>query len=200
MSKGAKHKLCRRVGSCVWGNPKCPSNRRPYPAGSSAKTRQQKLSTYGELLQEKQKLKAHYDLSEKQLRFLYKKAHKGSGETSTPEKLMQGLELRLASVVWRSGLAPTIFAAKQAVNHRHVYVENRVVDVSGYTVTPGQTVSINSDKSPYVATTAQNTEIEVPPYLEVDKSDCRAKVARLPILDEIPANVDVMRVIEFYAR
>ena len=200
MSKGAKHKLCRRVGSCVWGSPKCPSNRRPYPAGASAKARRQKLSTYGELLLEKQKLKAHYGVSEKQLRFLYKKAHKGKENTSTPEKLLQSLELRLASIVWRSGLAPTVFAAKQAVNHRHIYVNERVIDRSGFIIEPGQTVSINSDKSPSIATTSQNIEVEIPPYLEVDKSACKVHVARLPLTDEIPANVDIMSVVEFYAR
>lgn len=200
MKQGAKHKLCRRIGECVWGNPKCPSARRPYPAGSNARTRRRKLSTYGELLQEKQKLKAHYAMNERQLRFAYKKAKQGSEESSTPEKFLRSLELRLASVVWRSGLAPSIFAAKQAVNHRHVYVDGEIVDRNNYHVKPGQVVSVNPEKSPSIATIAQNTDVNPPPYLEVDTSECKAKVARLPLLEEIPANVEIISVVEFYAR
>ncbi len=195
---GAKHKLCRRIGSCVWGNPKCPSAKRAYPAGSTGKSRRGKLSTYGELLLEKQRLRAHYDLNERQLRFAYKKAKLGTG--STPEKLLRLLELRLASVVFRSGLTPSIFAAKQAVCHRHVLVDGKTVDRSGAHVRPGQTVSINPEKSPSVATIAQRTDVVPPTYLEVDRANCKATVARLPLLDEIPTGVEIMRVVEYYAR
>ena len=196
--KQAKHKLCRRLGSCVWGDAKCPSAKRPYPAGSSKYARRQKLSTYGELLQEKQKLRAHYDVNEKQLRFTYHKAQTGKG--STPEKLLSLLELRLVSVVFRSGLAPSIFAAKQLVNHRHVQVDGRTVDRNGFQVKPGQVVSLNTEKSASVVAIAQNTEVTPPPYLEVDKTNCKVTVARLPHYDEIPANVEAMRVVEYYAR
>lgn len=198
MKRGPKHKLCRRLGECVWGHPKCPSTRRPFPAGSSAKARRSKLSTYGELLLEKQRLRAHYAMNERQLRFAYSKAKTGTG--STPEKLLRHLELRLASVVFRSGLAPSIFAAKQAVSHRHVLVNGRTVDRSGYVVKPGQVVSISPEKSPSVSTIAQRTDVNPPPYLEVDKSNCKVTVAREPLMEEIPANVEIMRVVEFYAR
>ncbi|MCF7855505.1 MAG: 30S ribosomal protein S4 [Candidatus Pacebacteria bacterium] len=198
MKKGPKHKLCRRIGSCVWGNPKCPSAKRPYPAGSAAKTRRKKLSTYGELLIEKQKLRAHYALNERQLRFAYQKAKTGTG--STPEKLLRNLELRLASVVFRSGLAPSIFAAKQAVSHRHVRVDGNIINRSGCLVKPGQVVSINSEKSPSIATIAQKTDVTPPSYLEVDKANCKVQVTREPLLEEIPANVEIMRVVEYYAR
>ncbi len=198
MKQGSKHKLCRRLGSCVWGSPKCPSNKRPYPAGAHGKNRRGKLSTYGELLAEKQRLRAHYALTEKQLRIAYSKARSGVG--SVPEKFMQMLELRLSSVVFRSGLAPTIFAAKQAVNHGHVMVDGRRIDRGGYLVKPGQTVSINPQKSPSIATIAQRTDVVVPPYLEADTQNCKVKLDRMPEADEIPANVEVIRVIEFYAR
>lgn len=139
-------------------------------------------------------------MNERQLRFAYKKAKMGSEESSTPEKFLRSLELRLASVVWRSGLAPSIFAAKQAVTHRHVYVDGKLVDRNSFFVKPGQVVSINAEKSPSIATIAQNTDVAPPPYLEVDSSECKVKIARLPLLEEIPANVEIMSVVEFYAR
>ena len=198
MRKQAKHKLCRRLGSCVWGHPKCPSTKRPYPAGSKAKARRGKLSTYGELLHEKQRLREHYAVNERQLRFIYQKARSGSG--STPEKLLRSLEMRLASVLYRSGLAPTIYAAKQAVVHRHVLVDGRVVDRPGFQVRPGQVVSIDSEKSPSLAAIAEKTDAIPPPYLEVEKANCKVTVGRPALLEEIPANVEIMRVVEYYAR
>ncbi len=199
MRRGAKHKLCRRLGSCIWGDPKCPSVKRPYPAGMHGNGRRRnKLSTYGELLLEKQKLRAHYNISEKQLRFAYKKAKAGGGAAG--DKLLCNLEMRLASVVYRSGLAPSIFASKQAISHRHIQVDGKIVDRAGYGVKPGQIVSINAQKSPAIASIAQNTDIVVPPYLELDKENTKVTVAREPLLEEIPANVDIMHVIEYYAR
>ena len=199
MKHGPKHKLCRRLGSCVWGNPKCPSVRRPYSAGAHGNDRRRgKLSTYGELLLEKQKLRAHYQLSEEQLRFVYQQARAGAGATG--EKLLRYIELRLSSIVYRSGLAPSIFAAKQAVSHRHILVDGKIVNRGGYRLRPGQVVSINAEKSPAIAAIARSTDIVVPPYLELDKEHCRVTVAREPLPEEIPAGVEIMRVVEYYAR
>jgi len=199
MKRGPKHKLCRRLGSCVWGNPKCPSARRPYSAGQHGNTRRRtKLSTFGELLLEKQKLRAHYALTEKQLRFAYKKAKAGTGATG--EKLLRNLEMRLATVVFRSGLTPSIFAAKQAVVHRHVLVDGKIVDRGSYRLKPGQVVTLSAQRSPSLATIAKSTDIVPPPYLEIDKENCRVTVAREPLHEEIPANVEIMRVVEYYAR
>jgi len=198
MKDRVKHKLCRRIGSCIWGNPKCPSVKRPYPAGASAKGRRNKLSTYGELLIEKQKLKAFYAVSEKQLRIAYQKAKKGEGLTN--EKLLKGLESRLDAIVYRSGLAPTIFASKQFVNHRHIKVDGKIVDRSSFIVKPGQVISISPDKSPSIANIAKNTNCEVPAYLEVDKENAKVTFAREPLAEEIPCTFKVMHVIEFYAR
>ena len=106
----AKHKFCRRIGQCLWGDPKCPSVKRPYAAGPHGKGRRVKLSTYGELLLEKQKLRNYYAISEKQLRIAFAKAKSGLGLTH--EKLFRSLEMRLDALVYRAGFAPTIFAAK----------------------------------------------------------------------------------------
>lgn len=195
----AKHKICRRIGSCVWGNPKCPSVKRPYPSGPHGKMNQQKKrSTFGELLIEKQKLRAHYAISEKQLLLAYKKAKKGEGLTN--EKLSRGLEMRIDSLVFHSGMAPSIFAAKQFVNHRHILVDGKIVDRSSYRCKPGQVISIDAEKSASIAGVAQTTNITPPGYLEVDKDNCKVTVAREPEMGEIPVEVEIMRVIEYYAR
>jgi len=195
---GPKHKICRRIGSCIWGSPKCPSNKRGYPAGAHGRDRRSKLSTYGELLIEKQKLRAHYALTEKQLRIAYKKAKSGTG--STPEKFMQMLELRLASMVYRTGMAPTIFAAKQAVNHGHIHVDGKRVDRNGYQVKAGQTISIDPQKSPSIATISQKSDVIPPPYIDLDKQNCKASLIRPPTPEEIPSGAEIIKVVEFYAR
>ena len=118
----AKHKLCRRLGFCIWNMAKCPSAKRPYAAGLQGKNaKKKKLSTYGIMMQEKQKLKAHYALTESQLRNIFLEAKRKEGRTN--ETLMQHIEMRLVSAVYHSGMAPTIFAAKQIVSHRHILVD-----------------------------------------------------------------------------
>jgi len=198
MKRGPKHKLCRRLGSCVWGNPKCPSVKRPYPAGATARSRRPKLSAYGQLLHEKQKLRAHYNISERQLRFIYAKAKAGTGMTG--EKLLRNLELRLVTALYRSGMAPSIFAANQAVVHRHVSVDGRVTDRPGYHLRPGQVITFNAQKSPALVQIAQHTDIVAPGYYQVDKDNAKITVMREPLTEEIPAGVDIMKVVEFYAR
>lgn len=195
----AKHKFCRRVGYCIWDSPKCPSVKRPYAAGQQGKgARRKKLSTYGELLLEKQKLRYHYAVSEKQLHLAYQKAKRGEGLTN--EKLIRNLELRLDAVVFRSGLAPSIFAARQAVTHRHVRVDGKIVDRPSYRLKEGQVVSLNPEKSPSIAEIAKNTNLTVPPYLETDKEQLKVTVVREPQAEEVPVRAQVMSVIEYYAR
>ena len=195
----AKHKFCRRIGECIWDDPKCPSVKRPYKAGPHGKTgRRGKLSTYGELLLEKQKLRFHYAISEKQLRIAYAKAKQGHGQAF--EKLFRSLELRLDAVAFRSGLVPTIFAAKQAVNHGHILVDGKKVDRSSYGVKPGQVVSLNTAKSESLTDLAKNSNKTIPAYLEVDRDACKCTVVREPEVEEIPVKANIMSVIEYYAR
>ncbi len=198
MQSRAKHKLCRRIGSCIWGSPKCPSNKRPYSAGAHGKGKQKKLSTYGELLLEKQKLKAYYGLTEQQLSIVYQRAKKGKQQTD--QKLLIFLEMRLSSVVFRCGFANSIFAAKQFVSHRHIKVNGKPVDKPSFMVKPGMVVSINPEKSPSIAQVARNANCVVPPYLEVDRENCKCTISRWPLYEEIPCNIEIMRVIEYYAR
>ncbi|MBP5640912.1 MAG: 30S ribosomal protein S4 [Victivallales bacterium] len=212
--KGAKHTLCRRVGYCLWGMPNCPTNSRTiktkeggeaasspkaYPAGQHGPTKRRgKLSTYGELLIEKQKLRTYYNLTEHQLRFIYENSKRGEGVTG--DKLLRNLEMRLMSVVYRSGLAPTIFAARQIVSHRHILVDGKIVDRASYRVKPGQVISIDSAKSPQIADIAKNSDAVLPAYLEKDKENCKVTVTHEPLPEEIQTGVAITKVIEYYAR
>ena len=197
----AKHKFCRRIGQCLWGDPTCPcvkGKQRPYAAGPHGKGKRSKLSTYGELLLEKQKLRNYYAISEKQLRIAFFKAKAGLGQTH--EKLFRSLEQRLDSMVYRAGFAPTIFAAKQLVNHGHILVDGHRVDRSSFVLKEGQTISINPDKSPAAAEVAKKNNAAPPAYLEVDLDNLKATLLRAPQIDEIPVPVKIMSVIEYYAR
>lgn len=195
----AKHKLCRRLGYCIWNMPKCPSVKRPYAAGLQGKNRKKsKLSTYGVMMQEKQKLKAHYALTESQLRNLFLVAKHKEGRTN--ETLMQHIEMRLDATVYHSGMAPTIFAAKQFVSHRHILVDGKIVDRPSFQLKPGQVVSINAEKSPKVAEIAREVNSTVPPHYETNKEELKVTVLREPMIEEIPVQVEAMRVVEYYAR
>ncbi|HPN85037.1 MAG TPA: 30S ribosomal protein S4 [Victivallales bacterium] len=198
MQVRAKHKLCRRIGTCIWGSPKCPSAKRPFKAGPHGKSGQKKLSTFGELLLEKQKLKAFYAMTETQLKLAYQEAKRSKQQTDF--KLLRNLEFRLVSVVYRGGLAPTIFAAKQFVSHRHIKIDGKIVNKPSYIVKPGQVISIDTEKDPAIANLAKSVNCEVPPYLQLDKDNCKLTILREPVAGEIPCNVEVMRVVEFYAR
>lgn len=212
--KGPKHTLCRRVGYCIWGMPNCPTQSRviktreggettatpkAYPAGQHGPTkRRAKLSTYGELLLEKQKLRTYYNLTEHQLRFIYQQSKRGEG--STGDKLLRNLEMRLVSLVYRSGLAPTIFAARQVVVHRHILVDGKIVDRPSYRLKAGQVISINQQRSPMIAQIAKNVSVVIPAYLEKVDDECKVTVVREPLPEEISCNVSIMKVIEYYAR
>ncbi len=207
---GAKHTLCRRIGFCLWGMPNCPTNSRTlksgdatstpkaYPAGQHGPTKRRvKLSTYGQLLLEKQKLKTFYDLSEHQLTFIYRNSKRGEGNTG--DKLLANLEMRLASIVYRSGMAPTIFAARQIVNHRHVLVNGRVVDRASYRLKAGDVLTINEQHSPMIAKIANDSTVVLPPYLEKDNNNkCKVTVVREPLTEEIHVDVSIIKVIEYY--
>lgn len=194
----AKHKFCRRIGRCIWDDPTCPSVKRPYAAGPHGKGKRSKLSTYGTLLLEKQKLRTYYAISEKQLRIAFAKAKSGEGKTD--EKLFRSLEQRLDSLVYRSGFAPTIFAAKQYVNHGHILVNGKRVDRASYLVREGQVISINAEKSPAIAEIAKKSNAVIPAYLEVDLDHLTATLVRAPQVDEMNGLVNLMSVIEYYAR
>ena len=147
---------------------------------------------------EKQKLRNHYAISEKQLRIAYAKAKAGLGQTH--ERLFRSLEQRLDAMVYRAGFAPTIFAAKQIVNHGHILVDGKRLDRASAIVKPGSVITIKAEKSPAIAEMAKKSNSTVPAYMEVDLEALKATLVREPNLDEIPVNVQIMSVIEYYAR
>jgi small subunit ribosomal protein S4 len=197
---GPKHKLCRRVGQCIWGMAKCPSNRRPYPPGQHGQNMRRKMSVYGTQLLEKQRLRAHYGLMERQMRRTFEKAQRMGGVTGT--NLLLLLESRLDCIIYRLGFAPTIFAARQVVAHCHVLVDGKKVDKPSYQVKPGMTVSIRekSRKVPMLAEGAANTPAGLPEYLERAPESFEARMVANPNAETIPYQVDTAGVIGFYSR
>lgn len=205
MSKrhSAKYKLDRRLGENIWGRPKSPVNRREYGPGQHGQRRRGKLSDYGQQLRAKQKLKGHYgDISEKQFRRIYDEANRRKGETT--ENLIGLLESRLDAIVYRAKFVPTIFAARQFINHGHVQVNGRRVNIPSYRVRPGDVVEVKeaSKQLELVVVASQLAERDVPDYIDVDHGKMSATYTRVPTLSDVPYPVQMEPnlVVEFYSR
>ena len=171
----AKHKLDRRMGQNIWGRPKSPVNRREYGPGQHGQRRKGKMSDFGTQLRAKQKLKGYYaNITEKQFRRYYAEAIRMKGDSS--ENLIGLLERRLDAVVYRSKFVPTPFAARQFVNHGHVKVNGRRVNIASYLVKPGDVIEVKdkSKQMELVVVAAQLAERDVPDYIEVDHSKMTA--------------------------
>ncbi|HWL55982.1 MAG TPA: 30S ribosomal protein S4 [Paracoccus sp. (in: a-proteobacteria)] len=199
----AKYKIDRRMGENIWGRAKSPLNRREYGPGQHGQRRKGKLSDFGTQLRAKQKLKGYYgDLTEKQFRRIYSEAERVKGDTG--ENLIGLLERRLDAIVYRAKFVPTIFAARQFVNHGHVEVNGQRVNIASYRVKEGDVVSIRerSRQLAIVLEAVALTERDVPDYLEVDHNKMTASFVRTPALGDVPYPV-VMEpnlVVEFYAK
>ena len=205
MSKreSAKYKIDRRMGENIWGRPKSPVNRREYGPGQHGQRRKGKLSDFGVQLRAKQKLKGYYgDISEKQFRATYDEAARRKGDT--PENLIGLLESRLDAVVYRSKFVPTIWAARQFVNHGHVTVNGVRVNIPSYRVKAGDVIEVKekSKQLAIVLEAAGLAERDVPDYIEADHNKMTATFVRVPVLSDVPYAV-VMEphlVVEFYSR
>ncbi|MGD1868696.1 MAG: 30S ribosomal protein S4 [Neomegalonema sp.] len=199
----AKHKLDRRMGENIWGRAKSPVNRREYGPGQHGQRRKGKMSDFGLPLRAKQKLKGYYgDLTEKQFRRIYAEAERRRGDTG--ENLIGLLERRLDAVVYRSKFVPTVFAARQFVNHGHVKVNGRRVNIPSYQVKDGDLVEIRdkSKQMTLVLEAVQSNERDVPEYLEVDHSKMTTTFVRAPGLGDVPYPVQMEPnlVVEYYAQ
>jgi len=199
----AKHKIDRRMGENIWGRPKSPVNRREYGPGQHGQRRKAKLSDFGVQLRAKQKLKGYYgDLTEKQFRRIFAEAERLRGDTG--EKLVGLLESRLDAFVYRAKFVQTVFAARQFVNHGHVMVNGKKVNIPSYRLREGDLVEVR-DKSKKLSTILEAislAERDVPEYIKVDHSNMTAEFVRVPELSEIPYPV-VMEpnlVVEFYSK
>ncbi|EPX86683.1 SSU ribosomal protein S4P [Rubellimicrobium thermophilum DSM 16684] len=199
----AKYKLDRRMGENVFGRPKSPVNKREYGPGQHGQRRKNKLSDFGTQLRAKQKLKGYYgDLTEKQFKRIYAEAARRKGDTG--EMLIGLLERRLDAVVYRAKFVPTIWAARQFVNHAHVLVNGKSVNIPSYRVKEGDVIEVRpkSKQLAMVLEAVQLAERDVPDYIEVDHSKMTAKFLRQPGLADVPYPV-VMEpnlVVEYYAK
>ena len=199
----AKYKIDRRMGENIWGRPKSPINQRAYGPGQHGQRRKNKLSDFGTQLRAKQKLKGYYgDLTEKQFRKIYGEAERVRGDTG--EMLIGLLERRLDAVVYRAKFVPTIFAARQFVNHGHVLVNGKRVNIASYRVSEGDVISVRekSRQMALILEAIQLTERDVPDYLEVDNNKLTATFVRTPGLGDVPYPVQMEPnlVVEYYAK
>lgn len=196
----ARLKVMRALGTELPGLSRKSIENRPNPPGQhGAKAARQRKSDFGIKLQEKQKLRFNYGVSEKQLRRLMLDARKGN--TPTGETLLQLLERRLDNVVFRAGLAPTIPAARQLVSHRHIRVNGRIVNIPSLRVRVGDVVAIKSESMnlPLVLETLKELPLIRPEWLSWDETVKAAQVSHLPAAEDVPFPVDVQQVVEYYA-
>jgi small subunit ribosomal protein S4 len=204
MSKraGSKYKINRRLGVNLWGRSKSPLNRRDYGPGQHGQ-RRKKPSDFGTQLMAKQKLKGYYgNIGERQFRRLYEEASRRRGDTG--ERLIELLERRLDAVVYRMKFVPTVFAARQFVNHGHIQVNGKRVNIGSYLVKDGDNIEVK-DKSKLMALVLEavkSTERDVPDYLQVDHDKMKGTFVRAPKLADVPypVSMEPNLVVEFYSR
>lgn len=196
---GPSWKISRRLGISLSGTGK-ELARRPYAPGQHGPNSRGKQSEYGMQLTEKQKLRHMYGMNERQFRNLFVKASKIK-EGKHGVNFMILLEQRLDNVVYRLGLATTRRQARQLVNHGHVEVDGKRVDIPSYTLKPGQEISIR-EKSQKLDIIAESVEINnfVPDYLEFDADNLQGKFVRIPERSELPAEINEQLIVEYYSR
>ena len=200
--KTSKYKIDRRLGVNLWGRPKSPFNRRESRPGQHGQ-RRRKLSDFGTQLAAKQKLKGYYgNISEKQFRRIYEEA--GSRRGDTGENLIELLERRLDAAIYRARFVPTVFAARQFVNHGHIRVNGKRVNVGSYRLRDGDVIEVRqkSREIPMVLEAMQSPERDTPDYISVDYKKMQATFVRGPKLADVPypAHMEPNLVIEFYSR
>jgi small subunit ribosomal protein S4 len=199
----SKYKIDRRMGENIWGRPKSPVNRREYGPGQHGQRRKGKLSDYGVQLKAKQKLRGYYaNISEKQFRGIYAEAIRMKGDSGA--HMIGLLERRLDAVVFRAKFVPTMFAARQFINHGHVKVNGKRVNIPSYRLKVGDVVEVK-EKSKQLALVLEAqalAERDVPDYIEVDGGKMTAKLTRVPLITDVPYAVQMEPhlVVEYYSR
>tara|TARA_Y100001958_G_C21037514_1_gene408301 strand:- start:93 stop:710 length:618 start_codon:yes stop_codon:yes gene_type:complete len=199
----SKHKVDRRLGVNLWGRPKSPYNKRAYGPGQHGQRASAKPSDYKIQLQAKQKLKSYYgNLNERQFRNVYKEAARRKGNTG--ENLVGILESRLDAVIYRAKFANTVFQARQLINHGHVKVNGKRVNISSFYLNENDEVEIkdSSKQLNMILSASSSKEREVPDYLVSDQKKLTAKLSRIPKFEEIPypAIMEPNLVVEYYSR
>ena len=199
----SKHKVDRRLKVNLWGRPKSPFNSRNYPPGQHGKSRRGKPSDYGTQLQAKQKMKFYYgNINERQFRNIYRKALQKKGNTT--ENLVGFLEVRLDTVTYRAKFASTVFSARQLINHGHIRVNGKKVNIPSFLVKPEDTIEIK-DKSKdmgMIVSSMVSKEREIPDFIQMDEKNKKARLIRIPKFSEVPypTIMEPNLVIEYYSR
>lgn len=196
---GPKSRIARRFGEAIFGADKVLAKRN-FPPGQHGNNRRRKSSEYGIMLAEKQKAKYTYGVLEKQFRNLFEKAASASGITG--EILLQNLECRLDNVVYRLGIAPTRAAARQLVNHKHITVDGKVVNIASYSVKPGQIIAVRekSKSLEVIADSLAGFNHSKYPWIEWDQSSMSGKLLHLPERTDIPENIKEQLIVELYSK
>jgi small subunit ribosomal protein S4 len=198
----AKNKICRRLGVNLWGRAKNPIVKRDYPPGEHGSKRR-KISGFGQQLAAKQKLRGYYaNMSERQFRRIYQEASRLRGDTA--ENMIGLLERRLDIVIYRLNFVPTVFAARQFVNHGHVLVNGKRVTIPSYAVREGDAIEVRekAKNMTLVLGATQQPERDVPDYLSVDYKGLKGTFIRAPKLADVPYPVQMEPnlVVEYYSR
>ena len=199
----AKYKIDRRMGKNIWGRPKSPVNVRSYAPGQHGQLRKSKLSDFGLQIRAKQKLKGYYaNINERQFKNIFKEAVRIKGDTS--ENIIGLLESRLDAFVYRAKFVPTVFAARQFINHGHIKVNGKRVNIPSFRLKTGDVVEIKekSKNLEIVLNGQESAERDIPEYIECDTKKLTAKLIRIPKFDEVPYPVQMEPnlVVEFYSR
>lgn len=199
----SKYKIDRRMGENIWGRPKSPVNRREYGPGQHGQRRKSKLSDFGVQLKAKQKLRGYYgNISEKQFRGIYDEAIRMKGDSGA--NMIGLLERRLDAVIYRAKFVPTVFAARQFINHGHVKVNGKKVNIASYRVKVGDVVEVRekSREMNLVLEAQALAERDVPDYISVDTGKMTAQMARVPSPSDVPFPVQMQPhlVVEYYSR
>ena len=198
-----KNKLSRQMGENIWGRENCPTNTRTYGPGQHGPKEVRRRSDYGVQLREKQKLKGYYgNIGEKQFRNIFKEAAASKGDTS--ENLLVLFESRLDAIIYRSNFVPTVFAARQFINHKHVKVNGSVVNISSYKCKPGDEIEVKekSRSFPFLIDSIQKLKRDLPEYISLNAKEFKTTYVRYPSPDEIPypTMMSPGSVVEFYSR
>lgn len=196
---GPKHKACRRARTPLCQSKKCPVDRRPYPPGEHGRGRIRE-SDYQIQLREKQKLRVMYGVLERQFRRYYEEAARRPGITG--DNLLQILECRLDNVVWRSGLAATRPQARQLVNHGHLHVNGRKVDIPSYQVQKGDVVTVKEASNDLVIIqhAVDTLDRPAPEWLDVELGDRTVTVRDLPSREQIDTAIQEQLIVELYSK
>ena len=200
-SNQPKHKRCRRVGFCLWNNPRCPaSGDRQHGPGEHGR-KNFRRTDYSRVLTEKQKLRYTYNVSEKQFRKTFEEAKRMRGVTA--ENLIGLLESRLDAVVLRAGFALSPFQARQLVSHGHFRIDGAKANIPSMRVQPGQTVSIRERSRPQEWAQIASERLGERPvsYISCDPDNMSATFDAVPAIQEVPiGSIDIQQTVSYYSR